>query len=92
MASAKAGCDTIDFGVAPHDNLLNGPIFPIYPEIAESLSVPGSYAFKVPGDYRLIDLKQFIIGSFEAYRKHDPAKLEAWGPQARRLDAISESL
>jgi hypothetical protein len=50
----------------PHDNLLNGSIFPIYPEIADRLSVRGSYLFKLPAQYRCIDLDEFISGSYAA--------------------------
>jgi hypothetical protein len=48
----------------PHDNLLNGSIFPIYPEIADRLSVRGSYLFKLPAQYRCIELDEFISGSY----------------------------
>lgn len=48
----------------PHDNLLNGAAFPVYPPIAERLSVRGSYLFKKPAQYRCIDLDEFIAGSF----------------------------
>lgn len=54
----------------PHDNLLNGPVFPVYPEIAEHFSVEGSYRFKLGGEYRHIGLREFIEASFEVYGAH----------------------
>jgi hypothetical protein len=62
---------TIAFeGIAPHDNLLNGPIFPIYPEIGSRLGVQGSYLFKLGGQYRFIRLERFVSDSFELYAQH----------------------
>lgn len=57
-------------GIAPHDNLLNGPVFPIYPEIASRLGVQGSYLFKLGGQYRFIRLDRFVSESFAAYQQH----------------------
>lgn len=51
--------------IVPHDNLLNSAIYPVYDEIAEALSVPGSYSFKLPRQYRCIDLQQFIDASYD---------------------------
>jgi len=59
----------------PHDNLLNGPVFPVYEEIAERYSIHGSYQFKLAGQYRHVDLDQFIRGSFDVYDQHDRANL-----------------
>ena len=59
----------------PHDNLLNGPVFPVYEEIAERYSIHGSYQFKLAGQYRHVDLDQFIRGSFDVYDQHDRASL-----------------
>lgn len=54
----------------PHDNLLNGPVFPIYPEIGSRLGVQGGYQFKLGGQYRFIRLEQFVSESFELYAQH----------------------
>ncbi len=53
--------------VRPHDNLLNGPVYPVYPEIGQRLGVDGSYRFKVGGQYRTLDLENFIEQSFRCY-------------------------
>lgn len=57
-----------DTDVLPHDNLANGPIFPVYPEIGRHLGVRGSYLFKAGGEYRFLDLPEFIAASFQVYR------------------------
>jgi hypothetical protein len=92
LATQKVGCRPQESDIVPHDNLCNAVAFPIYEEIAEHLGVPGSYAFKLGGRYRTIDLTQFIAGSFEEYRRHDPAKLETRGAFERRRAAIAKTL
>ncbi|GFM31478.1 uncharacterized protein PY1_contig-18-16 [Novosphingobium sp. PY1] len=63
-------------GVMPHDNLTSGPHFSVYPEIAETLGVTGSYVFKDHESYRPFNLEHFIYGSFDVYRKYDPDGFE----------------
>lgn len=57
--------------VVPHDNLANGPIFPVYPEIGDQLGVKGTYAFKVGGAYRFLELDDFIGASYSVYEQAD---------------------
>lgn len=64
----RAGLEAAYADALPHDNLANGPIFPVYPEIASSLSVSGSYLFKRGGQYSFLRLPEFIDASFELYR------------------------
>lgn len=59
----------------PHDNLLNGPVFPVYEEIAEHYSVSGSYRFKIGGQYRHIGLREFVSASFACYDQHGSGAL-----------------
>lgn len=55
-------------GIKPHDNLTVGPIYPVYPEIAERYGLAhGSYCFKQTGSYKVIDLEEFIAGSYSVY-------------------------
>lgn len=54
-------------GVLPHDNLVQGPCFPVYPEVGDQLGVPGSYRFKIQPDYRELDLREFVAASFAAF-------------------------
>ena len=51
----------------PHDNLMNGPVFPIYPEIGAQLGVQGNYLFKLGGKYEFIRLRKFLAESFDLY-------------------------
>jgi hypothetical protein len=64
----RAGLPVEATDLLPHDNLANGPIFPIYPEIAARLGTPGNYLFKPGGRYELIGLEQFVAASFALYR------------------------
>lgn len=69
----RAGLQAQDSGLLPHDNLANGPIYPIYPEIGSRLGATGSYRFKLGGKYQCIGLEDFIAASFELYRSTDGA-------------------
>lgn len=53
----------------PHDNLMNGPVFPIYPEIGAQLGVQGNYLFKIGGKYEFIRLPEFLAESFDLYSR-----------------------
>ncbi|MCZ3379306.1 MULTISPECIES: WcbI family polysaccharide biosynthesis putative acetyltransferase [Rhizobium] len=71
----RLGVDTTDGEVLPADNLLNGPCYPVYPEIAETFGAGGSYLFKLPNEYRLISLEQFIEFSFAIYSRLPPRSI-----------------
>lgn len=59
------GMPVLTNDLRPPDNLLNGPCYPIYPEIAEDRGVSGgSYLFKLVNQYRLDNLEQFVTASF----------------------------
>lgn len=64
----RAGIDAQLVDFLPHDNLANGPVYPIYPEIAERVGAQGNYLFKPGGRYQCIGLQEFITASFELYR------------------------
>jgi hypothetical protein len=64
----RAEEEVTDTDIVPHDNLVNGPIFPVYPEIGMKVGVRGSYTFKRGGGYSCISLEQFVRESFEIYR------------------------
>lgn len=65
---ARAGLEPAYRDALPHDNLANGPIFPVYPEIAARLGVEGSLLFKLGGKYQFIRLDEFLAESFRIYR------------------------
>jgi len=53
----------------PHDNLMYGPVFPVYPEIGIRLGVPGSYLFKPGGMYGFIRLEQYLSECHSVYAR-----------------------
>jgi len=82
LMAKKAGLTLLDHALLPHDNLANGPIFPVYPEIAieRGLST-GSYRFKAVNQYITLSLGEFVRQSFERYLKLSPQD-----PRFARLD------
>ena len=64
-----------------HDNLADGPCWPVYPEIAKRNNIQGSYYFKKPGMSEgypsLIGLEGFISASFNEYSKYEKASLNS---------------
>jgi hypothetical protein len=71
---SKAGLDfrNADLGEEVRDDLAAMPQWPVYPEVAEMLGIPGSTDFKTPVHNafagRVLSLSQYIEGSFERYR------------------------
>ena len=66
-----------------HDTLVDGPIWPVYPEIAARLGVTGSYDFKAPywlkqsnRPAEMLDLEQFVERSFACYAQYPKDSLE----------------
>jgi hypothetical protein len=63
------------------DSMLYKAVWPVYPEIASRLGLPGSYAFKPPqppgtaAPAALLGLDEFIERSFEAYAHMPPGAL-----------------
>jgi hypothetical protein len=57
-----------------HDRFLDGPVWPVYPPLAEVLGVRGDYVFKMPATLsgsqqpvRRLTLAEFIAASFDHY-------------------------
>lgn len=86
----KSGIGSCCRSITPHDNLINGAIFPIYPEIGLPLGVQGSYFFKRPSEYGLIDLRQYVSESFDVYR--NSPELEAYPAYSKRQKEVSAFL
>ena len=63
----------------PYDNLQNGSIFPIYPEIALQYGVEGAYLFKFPSINKLCDLHQFIQSSYSSYDRYEKGSIVPFG-------------
>ncbi|TXJ16512.1 MAG: hypothetical protein E6Q28_09305 [Afipia sp.] len=84
----RLGVDTTDGELMPADNLLNGPCYPVYPEIAETFGVRGSYFFKLPNEYRLISLEQFIEFSFAIYSRLSSHSIQVEGAVRPRFEHV----
>lgn len=76
----------------PHDNLLNGPVWPVFDEVAETLSVPGSYQFKLPKQYRCIDLDEFIASSYAMLAQYDRDQVQCHAMQRASFDQVMAAL
>ena len=64
------------------DQLANGPVWPVYPGIAEAFGMKGNYCFKVAqkdprviGNPEVLDLKTFVAKSYATFRESDPEAL-----------------
>lgn len=62
-----AGKVPVDPGFLPPDNLATGPVYPVYPEIAEAYGVAGSLLFKPPQSYSCLTLEEFVAANLRAY-------------------------
>jgi hypothetical protein len=78
---ARAGLPAAESEHVPIDNLANGPVFPVYPEIAARLGVRGSCLFKEEERCALMDLEQYVAACFDVYRRCDD--IEATWPSFR---------
>lgn len=64
------GIAALTTDLRPPDNLVNGPCYPIFPEIAEERGVTGgSYLFKPMGEFRLDTLERFLTDSFNDFAR-----------------------
>lgn len=72
----------------PHDNLLNGPVWPVFDEIAEPLSVRGSYLFKLSAQYRCIGLEEFIAASYALLAPLDAAEVRCHRAQLESFEHV----
>jgi hypothetical protein len=67
----------------PEDHLAQGPIWPVYPEIAARLGVPGGLRFRA-GRRVQLDLPDFVRGSYAAYAARDGIRAIAAPPAVIR--------
>ena len=79
-------------GILPHDNLMNGPIYPVFDEIAERLGIAGTYLFKLPAEYRCIDLNRFIDASYDFLEQHGRDGIEVHTAQRASFERVMEAL
>jgi hypothetical protein len=76
----------------PHDNLKNAPVWPVYPEIAETLGVRGSLLFKIHNAYRFLELDEFIAASYELLSRYPRDKVKVFPMYERSMTRIQECL
>ncbi|WP_196486720.1 WcbI family polysaccharide biosynthesis putative acetyltransferase [Burkholderia thailandensis] len=93
VARKVAGDRVVESGIVPHDTLVQAPVYPIYPELAERFGAGrGSYLFKGM-NYQLLTLDAFIEGSFDAYAAFDKNQLHGNSPHlASALHIIEAAL
>ncbi len=61
--------------VVPDALLAAGPVWPIYPVVADALSLTGGFVWRCPGGV-LLDLEQFVVGSLTCYESYDPDEVK----------------
>ncbi len=89
---ARAGLEASYLHALPHDNMANGPIYPVYPEIGARLGVEGNYLFKVGGRYEFLRLEDFIARSFDLYRsQRDVSVASGFSRQLERARQVVEA-
>jgi hypothetical protein len=79
---ARAGLAAAQADCVPADPHADGPVFPVYPEIAAPLGVRGSYLFKQEDRHALMDLEAYVHACFALYRAC--ADIERTWPGFRR--------
>ncbi len=84
----RQGIDIVENEIMPADNLLNGPCYPVYPEIADTFGAKGSYLFKVSNEYRLISLEKFIELCFGVYARLPPNSIQVEGGVRQRYEIV----
>ena len=78
--------------VLPPDNLLNGAVFPIYPDVAEHLSVAGSYQFKLAAQFRCMGLDGFIDASYDLLSGLERRNITAHSGHQPSLQRVMDAL
>ena len=89
VAKRLAGQPPVLPDYLPHDYLASGAVFPVYPEVAESLGIQGgSYRFKPQSSYRTLGLREFIAGSYEVYKQAGRGNVHCLSPFFDRATAL----
>lgn len=84
----QCGIKTNQTDIVPADTVMVGACFPVYPEVAETLGVEGSYMFKPHKEYKLLSLETFIEQSFAAYAKYSLEEIAPDQRFAERCDLV----
>lgn len=99
VAAAKAGLVPVDAPIPKlsYDFLAQNTIWPVYPELARRIDVPGSLAFKrvggpdlLKGHGVMLPLPKFIAGSYRMYADYPPEvfALDVVARVRRELEAV----
>lgn len=88
----KTGREPLQGATMPHDNLAFAGGFAVYPEIGESLGVPGAYLFKTFDTYRQFGLDEFLAGSFAIYDQYPRQSLGVTGEFQQAFDRIDAAI
>jgi hypothetical protein len=95
LAQAGLGEHPLEAAEGVRDLLAQPPLWPVYPPIAESLGLSGSYEFhgfpRGTGLPQPMSLESFIGASFETYAKDRAALEEAIGAD-RRMTRVRETI
>ena len=80
-----------DSSFLPHDNLTTGASFPVYTEVAENYGIRGDYRFKIFGEYKLLNLEDYVLSSYQYYNDYtkDGRTIQVDGTSLARYQAIS---
>lgn len=66
----------VEFSI--HDNLADGPVWPVYPEVGVRLGLEGAYRFQQPrqgANLRVLGLREFVQASYKAFGHYDRSQL-----------------
>jgi Polysaccharide biosynthesis enzyme WcbI len=79
-----------------HDDLLGGPVWPVYPEIAARLGIAGSYEFKTAsaeGAPEILSLEEFVERSFSLYSDlREPIVVDRFARQSAAFEGLKRFL
>lgn len=93
IATEKAGFEPVvgDAQMHPHDNLKQGPVYPVYPEVGAAHGSSGSYWFKA-GGYGVISLEDFVANSYASYQEFDSESLAVDSHFSRRYSLVFDAI
>jgi hypothetical protein len=86
------GVEPVESGLTPPDNLVNGPVFAVYPELGERLGVPGHYRFKTSDGWTTLDLAQYVEAARAVFAQAGDAQPDVadFLPMLQRAQAYLE--
>lgn len=97
---AREGIATLEGAdVFVHDDLADGPVWPVYPEVGARLGLPGSLTFKLPRGLAspdqpvlMLGLDDFLASSFELFASHPHGALRSAKLSSARYQGLADWL